>query len=34
MSMRRDGKSLGQIAKEEVNPVAGLAAMVAISSQS
>ena len=30
-SMRRDGKSLGQIAKEEVNPVAGLAAMVAIS---
>ena len=23
-SMRRDGKSLGQIAKEEVNPVAGL----------
>src|SRR5688572_15893509 len=29
-SMRRDGKSLGQIAKEEVNAVAGLAAMVAI----
>jgi carbon starvation protein len=29
-SLRRDGKSLGQIAKEEVNPVAGLAAMVAI----
>ena len=29
-SMRRDGKSLGQMAKEEVNPVAGLAAMVAI----
>jgi carbon starvation protein len=29
-SMRRDGKSLGQIAKEEVNPVAGMAAMVAI----
>jgi carbon starvation protein len=29
-SMRRDGKSLGQIAKEEVNPVAGLAAMIAI----
>src|SRR5438034_199135 len=26
----RDGKSLGQMAKEEVNPVAGLAAMVAI----
>ena len=29
-SMRRDGKSLGQMAKEEVDPVAGLAAMVAI----
>jgi carbon starvation protein len=29
-SMRRDGKSLGQIAKEEVNPTAGMAAMVAI----
>src|SRR4030095_14513812 len=29
-AMRRDGKSFGQIAKEEVNPVAGLAAMVAI----
>src|SRR5215831_10690733 len=29
-SIRRDGKSLGQIAKEEVNPVAGMAAMVAI----
>ena len=29
-SMRRDGKSLGQIAKEEVNPMAGMAAMVAI----
>jgi len=29
-SVRRDGKSLGQIAKEEVNPVAGVAAMVAI----
>ena len=29
-SMRRDGKSLGQMAKEEVNPVAGIAAMVAI----
>jgi carbon starvation protein len=29
-SMRRDGKSLGQIAKEEVNRVAGMAAMVAI----
>jgi len=30
LSMRRDGKSLGQMAKEEVNSVAGLAAMVAI----
>ncbi|HEY1304382.1 MAG TPA: carbon starvation CstA family protein [Vicinamibacterales bacterium] len=29
-SMRRDGKSLGQMAKDEVNPVAGMAAMVAI----
>jgi carbon starvation protein len=29
-SMRRDGKSLGQMAKEEVNPVAGMAAMIAI----
>ncbi len=29
-SMRRDGKSLGQMAKEEVNPAAGVAAMVAI----
>src|SRR5690242_2984035 len=29
-SMRRDGKSLGQMAKEEVNPIAGIAAMVAI----
>src|SRR6187399_3586043 len=29
-SMRRDGKSLGQIAKEEVNNVAGMAGMVAI----
>src|SRR5262245_62358680 len=29
-SMRRDGKSLGQIAKEEVNQVAGMAGMVAI----
>ena len=26
-SVRRDGKSLGQMAKEEVNPVAGMAAM-------
>ncbi len=30
LSMRRDGKSLGQMAKEEVNSVAGLAAMIAI----
>ncbi len=29
-SVRRDGKSLGQMAKEEINPVAGLGAMVAI----
>ncbi len=29
-SMRRDGKSLGQMAKEEINPFAGMAAMVAI----
>src|SRR6187549_927430 len=29
-SIRRDGKSLGQMAKEEVNPAAGMAAMVAI----
>ena len=29
-SIRRDGKSLGQMAKEEVNPVAGMAAMVAV----
>ncbi len=29
-SIRRDGKSLGQMAKEEVNPVAGVAAMVAM----
>ena len=29
-SMRRDGKSLGQMAKDEVNPVAGMAAMIAI----
>src|SRR5687767_15903042 len=28
-SVRRDGKSLGQMAKDEVNPVAGIAAMVA-----
>jgi carbon starvation protein len=29
-SLRRDGKSLGQMAKEEINPVAGMAAMIAI----
>ncbi|WP_306737978.1 carbon starvation CstA family protein, partial [Acinetobacter baumannii] len=29
-SMRRDGKSLGQIAKEEIGPVGGLIAMVGI----
>jgi len=29
-SLRRDGKSLGQMAKEEVNTVTGIAAMVAI----
>ena len=29
-SVRRDGKSLGQMAKEEVNPIAGMAAMIAI----
>jgi carbon starvation protein len=29
-SVRRDGKSLGQMAKEEVNPVAGVSAMVAV----
>jgi len=29
-SMRRDGKSLGQMAKEEIGPVTGLAAMLAI----
>src|SRR5512135_596353 len=29
-SMRRNGKSLGQIAKEEVGPVAGLSALCAI----
>ncbi len=29
-SMRRDGKSLGQMAKEEIGPLTGLAAMVAI----
>ena len=29
-SMRRDGKSLGQIAKEEIGPLGGMLAMVAI----
>src|SRR5678815_2981480 len=29
-SMRRDGKSLGQIAKEEIGPLGGVLAMVAI----
>jgi carbon starvation protein len=29
-SMRRDGRSLGQMAKDEVNPVAGTAAMLAV----
>jgi carbon starvation protein len=29
-SLRRDGKSLGQMAKEEIGPVTGLAAMLAI----
>ena len=29
-SMRRDGKSLGQIAREEINTVAGFTAMVAV----
>jgi len=29
-SMRRDGKSLGQMAKEEIGPFTGMAAMVAI----
>ena len=29
-SMRRDGKSLGQMAKDEVSPLAGTAAMIAI----
>jgi len=29
-SMRRDGKSLGQIAKEEIGPVAGITALCAI----
>ena len=29
-SLRRDGKSLGQMAKEEVNALTGIAAMVAV----
>jgi carbon starvation protein len=29
-SLRRDGKSLGQMAKEEVNPAAGVTAMLAV----
>src|SRR5690606_6363871 len=29
-SMRRDGKSLGQMAREEINPVAGVTAMLAV----
>jgi carbon starvation protein len=29
-SMRRDGKSLGQMAKEEINPAAGITAMLAV----
>ena len=29
-SMRRDGKSLGQMAREEINPVAGMTAMLAV----
>ena len=29
-SMRRDGKSLGQMAKEEIGPVAGFTALVAV----
>ena len=29
-SMRRDGRSLGQMAKEEIGPVTGLAAMIAV----
>jgi carbon starvation protein len=29
-SMRRDGKSIGQMAREEINPVAGITAMVAV----
>jgi carbon starvation protein len=29
-SMRRDGKSIGQMAREEINPMAGVTAMVAV----
>jgi carbon starvation protein len=29
-SIRRNGKSLGQMAKEEINPVAGMTAMIAV----
>ena len=29
-SVRRDGKSLGQMAKEEIGPVAGFTALVAV----
>src|SRR5574342_17439 len=29
-SLRRNGKSLGQMAKEEINPVAGMTAMLAV----
>src|SRR5581483_3299698 len=29
-SLRRDGRSLGQMAKDEVNPLTGMAAMVAV----
>jgi carbon starvation protein len=29
-SMRRDGKSIGQMARDEINPVAGITAMVAV----
>src|SRR5690606_40934807 len=29
-SVRRDGKSLGQMAREEINSVAGMTAMVAV----
>jgi carbon starvation protein len=29
-SMRRDGKTLGQMAREEIGPVGGIAALVAV----